>query len=59
MQLQTTATETTDSSDARFVDCCPRTVDPWAITHLPLVNLAHYSLVALLLYADLFVGVAV
>jgi hypothetical protein len=55
MQLQTTATETTDSSDARFVDCCPRTVDPWAITHLQLATLAHYFLAVLPLLADPFV----
>jgi hypothetical protein len=59
MQLQIAATATMDSNDARFVYCCPRTVDPWAITHLHLANLARFSLVALLLPAALFVVVAV
>jgi hypothetical protein len=58
MQLQITATATTDSNDARFVYCYPRTVDPWAITHLPLATLAHYFLVVLLLHAALFVVAA-
>jgi hypothetical protein len=58
MQLQIAATATMDSNDARFVYCCPRTVDPWAITHLHLATLAHYFLVALLLLAVLFVVAA-